>query len=37
MGLQTNLIHPDTSYKDLGVSGFAGGSSSALARKDASK
>ncbi|CDW86223.1 UNKNOWN [Stylonychia lemnae] len=37
MGLQTNLIYPDTSFKDIGVSGFAGGSSSALARKDQNK
>eukprot|EP00347_Sterkiella_histriomuscorum_P000499 403375616 len=34
MALQTNMEHPDAQLKDIGFSGYAGGSSSALARKD---
>lgn len=34
MGLQTSMEYPDHQLKDVGISGYAGGSSSALARRD---
>lgn len=38
MALQTDLgFNPDSSLRDIGVGGMAGGSSSMLARKDTSK